>query len=53
MLPIVAATMRSRLDHVKERLRLLYVGITRATRDLIATWNFRQAGRCDAILGVE
>ena len=39
MLPIAAATMRSRLDYVKERLRLLYVGITRATRDLIVTWD--------------
>ena len=24
---------------MRERLRLLYVGITRAKRDLIATWN--------------
>ena len=52
MLPIVAATMRSRLDDVKERLRLLYVGITRATRDVI-DMEFRQAGQCDAILDVE
>ncbi|MCI0555176.1 MAG: ATP-dependent helicase, partial [Anaerolineae bacterium] len=39
-----AATMRSRLDYVKERLRLLYVGITRAKRDLIATWNSGRQG---------
>ncbi|MFZ5912093.1 MAG: ATP-dependent helicase, partial [Chloroflexota bacterium] len=34
-----AATLRSRLDYVKERLRLFYVGITRAKRELIVTWN--------------
>ncbi len=38
------ATMRSRLDYVKERLRLLYVGITRAKRDLIVTWNSGRQG---------
>ena len=39
-----AATMRSRLDYVKERLRLLYVGITRAKRELIVTWNSGRQG---------
>jgi len=39
-----AATMRSRLDYVRERLRLLYVGITRARRDLIVTWNTGRQG---------
>jgi DNA helicase-2/ATP-dependent DNA helicase PcrA len=39
-----AATMRSRLDYVKERLRLLYVGITRAKQDLIVTWNTGRQG---------
>ncbi len=39
-----AATMRSRLDYVKERLRLFYVGITRAKRDLIVTWNTGRHG---------
>jgi DNA helicase-2/ATP-dependent DNA helicase PcrA len=39
-----AATMRSRLDYVKERLRLLYVGITRAKMDLIVTWNSGRQG---------
>lgn len=39
-----SATMRSRLDYVKERLRLLYVGITRAKRDLIVTWNSGRQG---------
>lgn len=38
------ATMRSRLDYVKERLRLFYVGITRAKRDLIVTWNSGRQG---------
>jgi DNA helicase-2/ATP-dependent DNA helicase PcrA len=39
-----AATARSRLDYVKERLRLLYVGITRAKKDLIVTWNSGRQG---------
>lgn len=39
-----AATMRSRLDYVKERLRLFYVGITRAKRELIVTWNTGRQG---------
>ena len=29
----------ARIDYAAERLRLLYVGITRAKRDLIVTWN--------------
>jgi len=33
------ATHSARLDYVSERLRLLYVGITRARKDLIVTWN--------------
>ncbi len=39
-----AATLRSRLDYVKERLRLFYVGITRAKRELIVTWNTGRQG---------
>ena len=39
-----AATQQARLDYVKERLRLLYVGITRAKRDLIVTWNSGRQG---------
>ncbi len=39
-----AATMQSRLGYVKERLRLLYVGITRAKKDLIVTWNSGRKG---------
>ncbi len=33
------ASRDARLSYVSERLRLLYVGITRAKRDLIITWN--------------
>ena len=33
------ATRESRLDYCSERLRLLYVGITRAKKELIITWN--------------
>jgi DNA helicase-2/ATP-dependent DNA helicase PcrA len=32
-------SVRAREDYVRERLRLLYVGITRAKRELIVTWN--------------
>jgi len=39
-----AATIQSRLGYVKERLRLLYVGITRAKKDLIVTWNSGRQG---------
>jgi DNA helicase-2/ATP-dependent DNA helicase PcrA len=38
------ATMQSRVDYVKERLRLLYVGITRAKSDLVITWNSGRQG---------
>jgi DNA helicase-2/ATP-dependent DNA helicase PcrA len=33
------ATRQARLDYVAERLRLLYVGITRAKRELVISWN--------------
>jgi DNA helicase-2/ATP-dependent DNA helicase PcrA len=33
------ATAQARIDYAAERLRLLYVGITRAKRELIVTWN--------------
>ena len=33
------ATGEARIEYAAERLRLLYVGITRAKRDLIITWN--------------
>ena len=33
------ATYQARLDYARERLRLLYVSITRARKELIVTWN--------------
>jgi DNA helicase-2/ATP-dependent DNA helicase PcrA len=38
------ATFDARLGYVKERLRLFYVGITRAKKDLIVTWNTGRQG---------
>ncbi len=38
------ATQQARQDYVAERLRLLYVGITRARRELIITWNTGRKG---------
>ncbi len=37
-------TQEARLDYVRERLRLLYVGITRARKELIITWNTGRKG---------
>jgi DNA helicase-2/ATP-dependent DNA helicase PcrA len=45
-----AATVNSRINYVKERLRLFYVGITRAKRELIVTWNSGRQG--DATLSL-
>jgi DNA helicase II / ATP-dependent DNA helicase PcrA len=39
-----AATQSARLDYVRERLRLLYVGITRAKKELVLTWNTGRKG---------
>ncbi len=38
------ATQKARLDYVRERLRLLYVGITRAKKELVLTWNTGRQG---------
>lgn len=38
-LPPGQATEQARFDYAAERLRLLYVGLTRARRELIVTWN--------------
>ncbi|MEW6094559.1 MAG: ATP-dependent helicase, partial [Chloroflexota bacterium] len=46
-----AATQTARLDYVKERLRLLYVGITRAKKELIITWNTGRQGDATPALG--
>jgi len=39
------ATQRARLKYAAERLRLLYVGITRARKELIITWNSGRPSR--------
>jgi len=39
-----AATQQARLEYAAERLRLLYVGITRAKKELIITWNTGRRG---------
>jgi DNA helicase-2/ATP-dependent DNA helicase PcrA len=33
------ATLQARWEYVRERLRLFYVGITRAKKELVVTWN--------------
>jgi DNA helicase-2/ATP-dependent DNA helicase PcrA len=38
------ATIEARLEYARERLRLLYVGITRAKKELIITWNTGRRG---------
>ncbi len=45
-LPEGQATQDARLDYAAERLRLLYVGITRARRELVITRNSGQRGDC-------
>jgi len=39
-----AATQEARLEYAAERLRLLYVGITRAKKELVITWNTGRRG---------
>ncbi len=41
--PLGVATEEARIEYAAERLRLLYVGITRAKHDLIITWNTGRA----------
>jgi DNA helicase-2/ATP-dependent DNA helicase PcrA len=38
------ATRSARLDYVRERIRLLFVGITRARQELMVTWNTGRKG---------
>ncbi|MEI6289032.1 MAG: ATP-dependent helicase [Chloroflexota bacterium] len=38
------ATISARIDYSRERLRLLYVGITRARLELVITWNTGRNG---------
>ena len=46
------ATSRARIDYIRERLRLLYVGITRARRDLVMTWNTGRKGEASMNLSM-
>ncbi len=39
-----SATAQARVDYARERLRLLYVGITRARQELILSWNTGRRG---------
>jgi DNA helicase-2/ATP-dependent DNA helicase PcrA len=39
-----SATHSARMDYIRERLRLLYVGITRAKKELVMTWNTGRGG---------
>lgn len=40
------ATINARLDYAAERLRLLFVGITRAKEELVITWNTGRRSDC-------
>ncbi len=44
------ATREARLSYASERLRLLYVGITRARENLIVTWNSGRQGNSSMAL---
>ena len=43
-IPEGQATLTARLDYIRERLRLLYVGLTRARLELVITWNTGRQG---------
>ncbi len=43
------ATLAARTDYVRERLRLFYVGITRAKEELIITWNTGRGEQTQAL----
>ena len=45
-----AATQKARLDYISERIRLLYVGITRARKELVITWNSGRQGDIQAAI---
>jgi len=44
--PEGVATSNARVSYCAERLRLLYVGITRARKQLVITWNTGRRGDC-------
>jgi DNA helicase-2/ATP-dependent DNA helicase PcrA len=45
-----AASQAARLDYARERLRLFFVGITRARKELVVTWNSGRKGDCQPCL---
>jgi len=45
-----AASEMARLDYSRERLRLLFVGITRAKQELVMTWNTGRRGESSPAL---
>jgi len=47
------ATLAARADYVRERLRLFYVGITRAKRELVVTWNTGRQGDAQPSLAMQ
>ncbi len=47
------ATMRARLEYASERLRLLFVGITRARESLVITWNHGRSKEQKMALALE
>jgi DNA helicase-2/ATP-dependent DNA helicase PcrA len=48
-----SATMDGRIEYAAERLRLLYVGITRARESLIITWNTGKRKNCTMALALQ
>jgi DNA helicase-2/ATP-dependent DNA helicase PcrA len=44
------ATLEARRNYIIERLRLFYVGVTRARKELIVTWNTGRRGNCKPAL---
>lgn len=43
------ASLDARIDYAAERLRLLYVGITRARKELVITWNTGRGNATEAV----
>lgn len=48
-----AATYEARKGYAAERLRLLFVGITRARRELVVTWNDGRKNDCSQAVGFQ
>ena len=46
-----AATYTARMEYAAERLRLLFVGLTRARREVILTWNDGRKNDCQPAVG--